>query len=207
LIDAAAELGVTDVRFLGYDGSVPMVEREIIEDIADVIGDVLPDIIITHNPNDSVPGHAVATQMTLLAMEAASGIRPGKHYPPHKSNQIFFHAHPGRTNVHENDLLRIPTTIVDMTDAVQQKASAMNKFTSQHYGDDSPLQRKLSEVLDGLYGISARVPYAEAFIAYNPQTCKTLPVDYYDTGAAGSSMEEVYAHMTQMMLDSYQPRG
>ena len=71
LVDAAAELGVTDVRFLGHDDSVPLVERAIIEEIADVIGDVLPDIIVTHVPFDSVPGHAVATQMTLLAMEAA----------------------------------------------------------------------------------------------------------------------------------------
>ena len=32
LVDAAAELGVTDVRILGHDDSVPIVERQIIED-------------------------------------------------------------------------------------------------------------------------------------------------------------------------------
>ena len=61
--------------------------------------------------------------------------------------------------------------------------------------------------MDGQYGIHARVPYAEGFIAHNPQTYKTLPVDDYDTGATGSSMEEVYAHMSQMLLDSYKPRA
>ena len=47
-------------------------------DIADVIGDVRPNIIVTHWPYDTVQAHAMATQMTMLAVEAASGIRPGK---------------------------------------------------------------------------------------------------------------------------------
>ena len=81
LIEAAAELGVSDVRFLGHDDDIVLPREEIIEEIADVIGEVRPDIIITHWPHDTVAAHANSTQMTLLAMEAASCIRPGKPAP------------------------------------------------------------------------------------------------------------------------------
>ena len=67
------------------------------EEFAAVIGAALPDIIIPPVPNDSGPGNAVAAQITLLAMEAASGFRVGKSYPPHKPSQVFFHAKAGRT--------------------------------------------------------------------------------------------------------------
>ncbi len=40
LVDAAAELGVTDVRFLGYSDEIVLPKEEIIRDIADVIGEV-----------------------------------------------------------------------------------------------------------------------------------------------------------------------
>ena len=198
LVDAAAELGVADVRILGHDDSVPIVERQIIEEIADVIGDVLPDIIITHALYDSVPGHAVATEMTLLAMEAASGFRPGKSYPPHKPSQVFFHAQAGRTNVLETDISRVPTHLVDITDSIYKKSEAMNRLKTQGYGVDSPTQRKLGEVIDGILGIHARVPYAEGFIAHNPSLYTTLPVVIQG--------DRDPAQMTNMLLDNYKPQ-
>ncbi len=198
LVDAATELGVTDVRILGHDDSVPIVERQIIEEIADVIGDVLPDIIITHALYDSVPGHAVATEMTLLAMEAASGFRPGKSYPPHKPSQVFFHAQAGRTNVLETNISRVPTHLVDITDSIHKKSEAMNRLKTQGYGADSPTQRKLGEVIDGILGIHARVPYAEGFIAHNPSLYTTLPVVIQG--------DRDPAQMTNMLLDNYKPQ-
>ena len=198
LVDAAAELGVTDVRILGHDDAIPVVVPQIIEEIADVIGDVLPDIIITHAPYDSVPGHAVATEMTLLAMEAASGIRPGKNYPPHKPSQVFFHAVAGRTNVQETNISRVPTHVVDITDSVYKKAAAMNRMRTQGYGPDSPQQRKLGEAIDGHMGIHARIPYAEGFIAHNPSVYTTLPVVIEG--------ERDPSHMTDMLLDNYKPQ-
>ena len=85
-IDASAEVGVTDVRFLGYDDVLDLPDRGLAADIADVIGDVRPDIVITHWPYDTVPAHANATQMALLAISAASGIRNQDH-PPTRSNR------------------------------------------------------------------------------------------------------------------------
>ena len=205
LVEAAAELGVTDVRFLGYDDSIALIDKDIINDIADVIGEVRPDIIITHNPYDTVLGHGAAAQMTLLAADAASGMRPGQDYEPHGVSQVFFHAKPGRTNIQENLLLRVPNTIIDITDVIDKKANAMNKFRSQHYGEDSPLQRKLSEVMDAYHGIHARVPYAEAFLAMQPEVHDLLPLSGPTQELASKIEGDSYAYMTQMLLDKYGP--
>jgi LmbE family N-acetylglucosaminyl deacetylase len=207
LVEAAGELGVSDVRFLGYPDDVVTIDRQIVDDIADVIGEVRPNIIVTHWPYDTVPAHAMATQMTLLAIDAASGIRPGKSYAPTGGDtggeqaQIFYHVQIGRTNVLENLTMRIPTTIVDITDTFREKSNAMNKFRSQHYGDDSPLQRKLGETLDGgIYAIHHRVPYAEAFIAHNPQIYEYLPLSDYGRALAARPSDEVFKSMTTMEM-------
>ena len=115
LTEAANELGVTDVRFLGHDDDIVLPREEIIDEIADVIGDVRPDIIITHWPYDTVAAHANATRMTLLAMDAASCIRPTKPYGPHGVKQVFFHVQEGRTNVLENARAQNPTAVIDIT--------------------------------------------------------------------------------------------
>ena len=207
LFEAAAELGVTDVRFLGYPDEIVTMDTQIVNDIADVIGEVRPNIIVTHWPYDTVPAHAMATQMTLLAIDAASGIRAGKPYAPTGGDtggeraQIFYPVHLGRTNVLENLNIRIPTTIIDITDTFKKKCNAMNKLKSQHYGEDSPLQRKLGETLDGgVYAIHHRIPYAESFIAHNPQVYEYLPISEYGRRLAARSPEDVLSSFTQMQL-------
>ena len=203
LVEASAELGVTDVRFLGYSDEIVLPKEEIIRDIADVIGEVRPDIVITHWPTDTVAAHANATTMTLLAMEAASCIRPDTPYAPHGVKQVFFHALQGRTNNRENARPLNPTAVIDITEVIHKKFNAMNKFTSQFYGEDSPLQRKLSESLDGsIHAIHARVPYAEAFIADKPEVHQLLPLSDYSMELSLRVESEGYEYMTQMLLPS-----
>ena len=207
LVEAAAELGVSDVRFLGYEDDIVTIDRRIVNDLADVIGEVQPNIIVTHWPNDTVPAHAMTTQMTLLAIDAASGIRPGKSYVPTGGDaggekaQIFYHTQIGRTNVLESLNLRIPTSIIDITDTFRQKSNAMNKFKSQHYGEDSPLQRKLGETLDGgVFAVHQQVSYAEAFIDHDPQVYEYLPLSEYGRKLARRPGKERFDAMTTMQL-------
>ena len=201
-VEAAAELGVSDARFLGHDDDIDLPREEIINEIADVIGEVRPDIVIAHWPYDTVAGHANATRMTMLAMEAASGIRRGRPYGPHGVKQVFFHARSGRTNFLENQRSQIPTAVIDITEAVHKKANAMNRFRSQYYGEDSPLQRKLGEAIDGSTdAIHARVPYAESFIANNPEVYQLLPLSEYGMELSKKSEPEGYEYLTQMLLD------
>ena len=200
LIEAAAELGVSDVRFLGHDDDIVLPREEIIEEIADVIGEVKPDIIITHWPHDTVAAHANSTQMTLLAMEAASCIRPGKP-APHGVHQVYFHCVQGRTNHRENYRPLNPTTVIDITDVIEKKVAAMNRFRSQYYGGDGSLHRKLGEMMDGgIHAVHARVPYAEAFVADKPELHALLPVSEYDLQMSSKTEPEQYEHMTQMLI-------
>ena len=78
----------------------------------------------------------------------------------------------------------------------------MNKFRSQQYGEDSPLQRKVGEVIDGgIYAINARVPYAEIFVAHNPEIYEYLPVSDYRRELSARPPEERFERMTRMLLD------
>ena len=206
LVDAAGELGVTDVRFLGYDDQIALPREEIVSDIADVIGEIRPNIIVTHWPYDSVPAHAVTTQMTLLAIDAASMIRPGKPYAPTggdtggETAQLFYHARLGRANILETLNVRIPTTIIDITDTVGKKTNAMNRFKSQNFGEDSPLQRKVREGLDGgQYSALSRIAYSEVFVAHNPEVYEYLPVSEYRRKLGTRPPEEVFEQMTHML--------
>jgi LmbE family N-acetylglucosaminyl deacetylase len=202
LIEAAGELGVTDVRFLGHDDEIPLPKEEIVNDIADVIGEVRPDIIVTHWPHDSVEGHANATRMVLLALEATAGMREGRSYAPHSPKQVFFHTQRGRTNVLERGRPVVPTTVIDITSVIHKKSNAMNRFRSQFYGEESPLQRKLSESLDGsIDAIHVRVPYSESFVAMDPEVHRLLPLSDYALEIADKTEADRYAYMTQMLLD------
>ncbi len=207
LVNAAAELGVTDVRYLGHDDQVVLPNAQMVNDLADVIGEIQPNIIVTHWPYDTVAAHALATQMTLLAIEAASTIRPGSPYAPTggdtggESAQLFYHVQLGRTNVLEQLNLRIPNTIIDITSTFLKKSAAMNQFKSQHYGEDSLQQRKLGEAIDGgMAAIHSRVTYAESFIAHNPEVYEYLPVSDYRRNLPNRSPEEQEKSRMQMLL-------
>ena len=95
-INASAEVGVTDVRFLGYDDVLDLPDRALAADIADVIGDVRPDIVITHWPYDTVPAHANATQLTLLAFRPLRGFatRTTRHTRSSRSSTTLSRATP-----------------------------------------------------------------------------------------------------------------
>ena len=201
LIAASAELGVTDVRFLGHDDTIILPKPEIIQEITDVILEVKPDIIITHWPNDTVLAHANATQMTLIAIEAASCVQEDVSKHPHSIKQIFFHVSQGRTNVRENSRPPTPTTIIDITDVINLKTNAMNKFKSQYYGGSGTLQRKLGEALDGnIHAMHARVPYAECFIADQPSLYSLLPLSEYQVSINNKTKEENLKHLSQFLI-------
>ena len=208
LVDACQELGISDVRFLGYEDDIPVIEKQIVNDIADVIGEIQPNIIVTHWPYDTVQAHAMATQMTMLAIEAAACIRPGKPAPVGGDTgtkaHIFYHSQQGRTNVLENLAVRIPTTVIDISSVMKQKSRAMNVMKSQHYGEDSPLQRKLGESLDGdILAIHSRVAYAESFVSHLPQVHKYLPISEYENELRARPSDEAFKSWTSMVLDEY----
>lgn len=205
LIAACAELGVTDVRCLDYDDSIPIPDRETIVQISGIIREVRPDIIVTHHPSDSVVPHGVTTQMVLAAMmHSATTVSPG--LDPHNPMQVFFHTQIGDTDLLEQSVPRIPDTLIDITDVVKTKARAMNHFKSQSYGTHSRLQRKTGEMLDAsLYGFHNHAPYSEAFIAYKPGMFEYLPLSEYGRKLNNMPYDEQFAYKMQMLLDDFEP--
>ena len=188
LVEAAKEIGVTDVRFLGHDDDITLPDKQIINEIADVIGEVRPDIIITHWPYDSVGAHANATQMTLIAMGAAAGIRRGKPYQPHNVAQVFYHVWPGMTNIQESLFPRVPTTLIDISDVADKKERAMSRFESQYL--DSPEGDRSAPKLADFAAIHMRVPESEVFLAHYPQVYDTLPISPFSLKVARMSNRE-----------------
>ena len=200
-IEASNELGVTDVRCLEVDDEVVLVERDVIDEIADVIADVGPDVIITHWPYDSVSTHANTSQMVLHALDAVSSIRAKNPMPPRYVKQIFYHTSLGSMNVQENQFPRIPTTLIDVTDVAKAKERAMNKFRSQFYSESAPDHwRKTAEIVDSVGGAFARVPYAEAFVAQYPQVFDYVPVSESSLYSSGKSYSEMFQHIYRFPL-------
>jgi len=196
VIDGAKELGITDVRFLKHEDDIVLIREDTINDIADVIQDVRPDIIITHFPYESVPAHANCAQMTLLAIDAAAGVRKSGD-ASHRVAQIFYTALAGRTNVLEGAFARIPSLLVDISDVAEQKLKAIRKLESQYYS--GPLGRKVLEVFDGFYGIHARVPYVEAFIPHKPEVYPHLVVSDFNLDITEKSSADAFAYSTRML--------
>jgi len=204
---ACAELGVTDVRCLDYDDSIPIPDRDIITQISEVIRDVRPDIIVTHHPNDSVVAHGMATQIVLAAMvHSSTTVSPGLQ--PHYPMQVFFHTQIGDTDLLELSVPRIPDTLIDITDVVKTKARAMNHFKSQSYGTHSRLQRKTGEMIDAsIYGFHNHAPYSETFVSYKPGMYEYLPLSEYGRKLNNMPYEEQFAYKMQMLLDEFEPQS
>lgn len=131
--DAAAEIGVTDVRFLGYpDGSLTPT-LDVRRAISRVIRDVRPDLVITQSPQrrwDSVyashPDHRACGEATLDAVYPDS--RNPFAFPelldeglePWVVPEVWVMAGPD------------PDQFVDITDVFERKIAALLRHVSQH---------------------------------------------------------------------------
>ena len=138
---ACAFLGITDVRFFGYDDAVLTLREELILRMAALIREVRPDVIITHHPNELGEygnHHAMTAQLVLNGIGAAHGVGMGDPNPPHRVAQVFFttHALVMPSNVMSGPLHWYPDLIVDITDVVEDKVRALDAMRSQQYGGE-----------------------------------------------------------------------
>lgn len=180
VVEACGVLGITDVRFLTYDDSILTLREDLIQDIARIIREVRPDILITHHPLESggvADHHAVTGQLALNGLTAALSVYPGDPRPPHRIAQVFFMAIPSGLAV-PNCLAAsarpFPDVFVDITDQIEAKVIALDKMRSQQY--DGAYARKSLEVTDGCFGLFNRTAYAEGFISYWPEVYEYLPL-------------------------------
>lgn len=193
---ACAILGVRDVRFLGVDDSILLVEREIVRQVARLLRELRPDILLTHYPYEgSAVGnpHATAGQIVMHALGAAAGVDPGDRNPPVRVGQVFFFGQ-GAASVRNglwdarggftNDVF------VDITDVIDRKFEAMECLVSQGYA--GAYNRKRTENGDGAFGGGA-VAYGEGYIRMNSEVHYYLPLTHYARRRSRSSDHEIMA--------------
>lgn len=177
---ACGILGVKDIHFFGGDDSVPLVTKEEVRRLAQLIRQVRPDIVLTHFPKEGdsfTNAHAIAGQIALHAIALANSVDPGDRQPPHRVAQVFFFgtgaaAVPNKVwdaaGGYYNDVF------IDIGDVVEKKLAALDCLVSQGYG--GAYARKRIETSDGAFGTAASCAYAEGFIRQNAETHYVLPL-------------------------------
>lgn len=191
---ACRMLGVDDVYFLGADDGILLVERGIIRQLAGLLRQLRPDIVLTHFPfegDGQVGQHAVGGQIALHALQYAASVDPGDRNPPHRTGQVFFFgsgaafvraglwdARGGYTN----------DVFVDITDVIDKKFAAMECLVSQGYA--GRYNRKRVDCSDGAFS-AGTVAYGEAFISMNAEVHYYLPLTAYARRKARESDHEI----------------
>lgn len=129
---AAAEVGVTDVRFLGYHDGLLDVTYELVRDIVRVIRQVRPQRVIMQSPERdwnriarSHPDHLAAGEATIRAVYPAAR-NPFAHPELAAEGlgawsvpEIWVSGHPK------------PDRVVDITDTFDRKIKALSRHESQ----------------------------------------------------------------------------
>jgi 4-oxalomesaconate hydratase len=192
VLKACALLGVRaeDVHFLGADDAVLLVNEPMIHQIARLIRQLRPDVLITHFPFEDagLGAHAVTGQMVVQALSAAAGVAPGDKRPPHNVAQVFFFgigAAAVRTHLWSSRGGFYNDVFVDITDVAAKKIACLDAMASQGYA--GAYARKRIDSSDGAFGNRMRIPYAEGFITLYSTVHYYLPVSPIDLEHAKSS--------------------
>jgi LmbE family N-acetylglucosaminyl deacetylase len=197
---ACRSLGVEDVYFMEADDAVFLPERAIVQQLATLLRDLKPDVILTHFPDEGGGvwnPHAVAGRIVMLAIGLAGSVDPGDRNPPHKIAQVFYWgcgAASLPSNVWDARGGYYNDVFIDITDVVDKKLAALDALVSQGYG--GAYARKRIETSDGAFGTAGGVAYAEGFITLNAETHYYLPVTDHARESAQESDHEKIARVS-----------
>lgn len=145
--DAAAVVGVTDVRYLKYlDGYVEP-SHELISELVGLMRQIQPDVVITQHPQrnwqrlqSSHPDHLAVGEATVRAVypavENPFAYPALKHLPAFRIRQLWMMAAPA-------ELINLR---IDVTDYVEDKLGALHKHFSQH-PDPSAMDERVRSAL------------------------------------------------------------
>jgi LmbE family N-acetylglucosaminyl deacetylase len=167
---AAAEIGVRDVRFLGYPDGALEVSPALVRDIVRVIRDVRPQRVVMQSPERdwtrigrSHPDHLTAGEATIRAIYPAARnpfafpellAEEGLDAWTVRETWVAGHPHP-------------PDRFIDITDTFDRKIAALRRHASQtgHMDTLDELLRGWATRMAGLGGLpDGRL--AEAFNVY-----------------------------------------
>lgn len=174
VVKACGYFGVTDVRVLGYRDRPIRRTDEMVTEVADLICDVRPDILITelHElqrddrlmvlPNDHCTCAAVVQEAIIVASHAMIG----SDRVPHKIACTYYL---GTEKAHDK-----VDVYVDISDQYENRVKAEMCYVSQ--GHTPEFARARMERSIGHYGLRALVNYAESFVSGNKVVRDRLPI-------------------------------
>ena len=203
IVDACGVLGVQDLRFLRLEDGMLIKTPHIVRQMAMIIKEIRPNILITHSPLEgggvgAGHSHAICADIVLSAFYMACGLIDGDDSPPHEVAQIFFVGQFGQDSIFDFESNRFPYILIDITDVVEKKVRALEKLKSQFYS--GPLGRKLIECQNGYFAVHARVPYVEPFYPWRPEVHKTLPVSDFNLNLKGRASKELFDESARMIV-------
>lgn len=176
---ACAIFGITDVRFMGLEDRINLVNEPQIIAIAKLIREVKPDILITHYPQIQCgyDPHGQAGEMVLRGAFYAGNIDFYDPNPAHRIPQILF-TNPdnylGKKSVLHAESTCYCDLFIDVSDVADKIVKARNMMVSQQY--NGSYARKSVESSMGRFGDTVHTSYAEAFIRYKPEVRYYLPL-------------------------------
>jgi LmbE family N-acetylglucosaminyl deacetylase len=188
--DACRILGLKDVRFLKYKGEWLSHSPELVGKIADLIQNVRPHLLITHNPleDGGASEHATCGRLVIEAVYVAEGARE-VDLAPHHVGQVYFMCWPGVTTwLDATTAKRYGSVMIDVTSQIEKKVRAYSQLGS-HYVTMKQAA-KLMEGICGAPGIHTRVAYVETFQPYRPEVYDKLPISEHNLWMSGKGWKD-----------------
>jgi 4-oxalomesaconate hydratase len=167
---AAAHLGAA-FRCLDF-GDYPLdVDHDRLLQVADVIRDFAPDVLVTHTDTDPFnPDHGAASLVVARARSLAAGAGVPSAFPVIRPPALYLF------EPHQPELCNFtPTTFVDITGVIEAKHAAMAEMKAQQY-----LQTYYAERAEHRANHARRasgngaIRQAEAFMRVIPDTLDQL---------------------------------
>ena len=174
-------LGVSELIFLGWTDGEIYFDLDKVQDIADVIRRVRPDILVTHLPLNNGPtdnDHPITGRIVMKAHEMVRNrVRQFDGIEPYRGvKQVFFSFAAGE-EVNTNNVFVQgigPDVWIDTSSVIHKKVQAIDQLVSQGYHEDT--SRWIVEARDGRWGMIAGCAYAEPFLRPTGITYDSLPM-------------------------------
>ena len=179
VVKACKILGIEDVRFMGIEDKINLVNENNIITMAKLIREVKPDILITHYPkiNMGIGQHPQIGNMVVQAMHFAGSVDFDDPKPAHRTPQLLF-TFPDNYNFKSTalnaDISCYCDLFVDVSDVAEEITRARNCMASQQYNGN--YAKKSVETAFGTNGNRMNTGYAEPFIRYYPELTYYLPL-------------------------------
>ena len=142
--NAAELMSVQKIFWGGYHDTQLPLNKELIEKIEEVLGEVNPDLILANYGDDTHQDHRILTQATMSATR-------------YVRNVLFFEV-PTTQNFN-------PQVYVDISDTLERKSQVLNAHASQvmKTNIEDMYIIELAQANATFRGIQGRVKFAEAF--------------------------------------------